>query len=135
MSHSPGFELGRSMGKRDKEERHDTIIYDSTVGQRLSGMRKPGTTYIVFQGNHVPIARRLTLGRDHKNSITLEDKLASREHAVIQKIRDDFYIQDLHSTNGTFVNGQRIPAGNYVRLNAADTILIGRTELSVFHFK
>ena len=88
MRRNPGFGPGRSMEKQDKEERHDTIIHDSTVGQRLSSMRKPGTTYIVFQGNHVPIARRLTIGRDHKNSITLEDKLASREHAVIQKIRD-----------------------------------------------
>ena len=135
MSHNPGFALGRSMGKRDKEERHDTIISDSSVGQRLSGIRKPGTTFIVFQGNRVPIARRLTIGRDHKNSIYIDDKLASREHAIIQKIRDDFYIQDLHSTNGTLVNGKKIPAGNYVRLNATDTILIGRTELSVLHFK
>jgi len=123
------------MKTRDSEERHDTIIYDSTVGQRLSGMRKPGTTYIVFQGNKVPIAHRLTIGRDPKSSITLEDKLVSREHAVIQKIRDIFYIQDLHSTNGTFVNGKRIPAGDYIRLRLSDTILIGRTELSVRHFK
>lgn len=123
------------MGTRDSEEHHDTIIYDSTVGQRLSGMRKPGTTYIVFQGNKVPIVRRLTLGRDPKSSIILKDKLASREHAVIQKIRDDFYIQDLHSTNGTYVNGKRIPPGDYLRLRLSDTILIGRTELSVGHFK
>ena len=123
------------METQDGEERHDTIIYDSTVGQRLSGMRKPGTTYIVFQGNKVPIVRRLTIGREPKSSITLEDKLASREHAVIQKIKEDFYIQDLHSTNGTFVNGERIPPGDYVRLRLSDTILIGRTELSVLHFK
>ena len=123
------------MGTRDSEEHHDTIIYDSTVGQRLSSMRRPGTTYIVFQGNKVPIVRRLTLGRDPKSSIILKDKLASREHAVIQKIRDDFYIQDLHSTNGTFVNGKRIPPGDYLRLRLSDTILIGRTELSVGHFK
>jgi pSer/pThr/pTyr-binding forkhead associated (FHA) protein len=123
------------METQDGEERHDTIIYGSTVGQRLSGMRKPGTTYIVFQGRKVPIVHRLTLGRDPKSSITLEDKLASREHAVIQKIREDFFIQDLHSTNGTFVNGTRIPPGDYVRLRLTDTILIGRTELSVRHFK
>ena len=121
------------MEKQDSEERHDTIIYESTVGQRLSGIRKPGTTFIVFQGNKVPIVRRLTIGRDTKNSITLEDSLASRSHAVIQKIRDEFYIQDLHSTNGTFVNGKKIPAGDYVRLRPSDTILIGRTELSVLH--
>ena len=123
------------METQDGEERHDTIIYGSTVGQRLSGMRKAGTTYIVFQGRKVPIVHRLTLGRDAKSSITLEDKLASREHAVIQKIREDFFIQDLHSTNGTFVNGTRIPPGDYVRLRLSDTILIGRTELSVRHFK
>lgn len=123
------------MERQDNEERHDTIIYDSTVGQRLSGMRKPGTTYIVFQGNKVPIARRLTIGRDANSSITLEDKLVSREHAVIQKIKDDFYIQDLHSTNGTYVNGKRIPPGDYIRLRLSDAILIGRTELSVRHFK
>jgi len=123
------------MERQDNEERHDTIIYDSTVGQRLSGMRKPGTTYIVFQGNKVPIARRLTIGRDAKSSITLEDKLVSREHAVIQKIKDDFFIQDLHSTNGTYVNGKRIPPGDYIRLRLSDAILIGRTELSVRHFK
>jgi pSer/pThr/pTyr-binding forkhead associated (FHA) protein len=123
------------METQDGEERHDTIIYDSTVGQRLSGIRKPGTTYIVFQGNKVPIVRRLTIGRDPKSSITLEDKLVSREHAVIQKIKDVFYIQDLHSTNGTFVNGTKIPPGDYIRLRLSDTILIGRTELSVLHFK
>lgn len=123
------------METKDNEERHDTIIYDSTVGQRLSGMRKPGTTYIVFRGNRVPIVHRLTIGRDPKSSITLDDKLVSREHAVIQKIKDDFYIQDQHSTNGTFVNGTRIPPGDYVRLRLSDTILIGRTELSVLHFR
>lgn len=123
------------METQDNEERHDTIIYDSTVGQRLSGMRQPGTTYIVFQGNKVPIVRRLTIGRDAKSSITLEDKLVSREHAVIQKIKDDFFIQDLHSTNGTYVNGMKIPPGDYIRLSLSDTILIGRTELSVLHFR
>ena len=123
------------MERQDSEERHDTIITDSTVGQRLSSMRKPGTTYIVFQGNRIPIAHRLTIGRNPKSSITLEDKLVSREHAVIQKIKDDFYVQDLHSTNGTFVNGTKIPPGDYVRLRLSDTILIGRTELSVLHFK
>jgi pSer/pThr/pTyr-binding forkhead associated (FHA) protein len=123
------------METQDSEEHHDTIIYDSTVGQRLSGIRKPGTTYIVFQGNRVPIVHRLTIGRDPKSSISLDDKLVSREHAVIQKIKDDFYIQDLRSTNGTFVNGSKIPPGDYVRLRLSDTILIGRTELSVLHFK
>ncbi len=123
------------MEKEQEEERHETIIYDSTVGKRLSGIRKKETTFIVFQGNRIPIAHRLTIGRDKKNSISLEDKLASRNHAVIQKVRESYFVQDLGSTNGTFVNGKRIPEGKYIRLHPEDKILIGRTELSMLHFR
>jgi pSer/pThr/pTyr-binding forkhead associated (FHA) protein len=65
----------------------------------------------------------------------LEDKLASRRHAVIQKIKDEYFLEDLDSTNGTLVNGQRIPPHRYVRLALSDVMLIGRTELSLAHFR
>jgi pSer/pThr/pTyr-binding forkhead associated (FHA) protein len=105
------------------------------VGKRLSQMRSTGTTYIVFQGRRVPLVGKIHLGRDKANDIVLEDKLVSRRHAVIQKIKDDYFLEDLGSTNGTLVNGQRIPPRRYVRLGLSDTILIGRTELSLAHFR
>ena len=112
-------------------ENNKTIVSDSAVGQHLLKVRKPGTMFIVFQGRRIPITKRITVGRDADNSIALDDALASRWHAVIQKVKDDFFIEDLNSTNGTFVNNHPIPPGKYARLRQSDIVLIGRTELSL----
>jgi len=51
---------------------------------------------------------RMTLGRHPRNDIVLSHPAVSGEHAVIVTILDDSFLEDLHSTNGTFVNGHRI---------------------------
>ncbi|HUI71495.1 MAG TPA: FHA domain-containing protein [Spirochaetia bacterium] len=116
------------------EDPNKTVNSDSAVGQRLVKVRKAAAMYIVFQGKRVPITSRITVGRDADNTIELEDSLASRHHAVIQKVKDAFFVEDLNSTNGTFVNGQPVPPGKYARLHRADVILIGRTQLSLEQF-
>jgi len=108
-----------------------TVNSDSVVGKRLSKVHKPGTMFVVFHGGKIPITSRITVGRDESNTIVLEDVLASRFHAMIQKVKDDYFIEDLDSTNGTFVNARPVPPGKYVRLHPLDIILIGRTEMSL----
>jgi pSer/pThr/pTyr-binding forkhead associated (FHA) protein len=57
----------------------------------------------------VPLTReRMTIGRQRYNDIVLEHPTVSGEHAVITTILDDSFLEDLYSTNGTFVNGHRI---------------------------
>jgi pSer/pThr/pTyr-binding forkhead associated (FHA) protein len=51
---------------------------------------------------------RMTLGRHPRNDIVLSHPAVSGDHAVIVTILDDSFLEDLHSTNGTFVNGHRI---------------------------
>ncbi|HWW70083.1 MAG TPA: FHA domain-containing protein [Duganella sp.] len=51
---------------------------------------------------------RMTIGRHPRNDIVLAHPAVSGEHAVIVTILDDSFLEDLHSTNGTFVNGHRI---------------------------
>ena len=51
---------------------------------------------------------RMTIGRHPRNDIVLSHPAVSGEHAVIVTILDDSFLEDLHSTNGTFVNGHRI---------------------------
>lgn len=65
---------------------------------------------------------RTKIGK-RKCDITIEDNSAvSKEHAMIQEKDDIYYICDLNSTNGTKLNGRKIPAMDQVRLSDEDEI-------------
>jgi pSer/pThr/pTyr-binding forkhead associated (FHA) protein len=49
-----------------------------------------------------------TIGRDPSSSIHLENPAVSRSHAKIYRQSWTFYIEDLRSSNGTFLNGRRV---------------------------
>lgn len=70
---------------------------------------------------------RMTLGRHPRNDIVLADPAVSGGHAAIVTILDDSFLEDLHSTNGTFVNGHRI--GKHF-LQHQDAIKMARYELT-----
>jgi pSer/pThr/pTyr-binding forkhead associated (FHA) protein len=70
---------------------------------------------------------RMTLGRHPRNDIVLSHPAISAEHAVIVTILDDSFLEDLHSTNGTFVNGHRI--GKHF-LQHQDAIKMAKFELA-----
>lgn len=110
---------------------NETIQITSKVGQRLSQLKKSDKYFLMWEGKRLPLVGKITIGRDRTNHIVLNDVLVSREHAIIQKIRNVYYLKDLESTNGTFVNGQQIPADKYVALDRADKILIGKSELQL----
>ena len=77
-----------------------------------------------FQTSAVP----LTIGRAKDNAIALPgDDFASGHHARIEAQRDGVWVMDLGSTNGTFVNGDRLDGRR--RLHDGDVVQIGDTEL------
>jgi adenylate cyclase len=83
------------------------------------------------QLSHFSLAndRTFRIGRSDKNNVVLADDLASRNHAMLQRSDDGkFYITDLGSSNGTFVNGGRISAP--VVLRHSDKIRIGTHEFT-----
>ncbi len=53
-------------------------------------------------------SERMTIGRTGSNRIVLPDEGVSREHAAIEYHKDDYYIVDLGSQNGVFLNGEKI---------------------------
>lgn len=74
-----------------------------------------------------------TIGRDISNSLQTIPGVAtvSRKHAEIIKDNDgNLYVHDLKSTNGTYVNGQRIDSETNVLLNENDTLFIGNQSNS-----
>jgi transcriptional regulator with PAS, ATPase and Fis domain len=71
----------------------------------------------------------LELGRDglsELSSADLEDPLMSRRHARINRLPDgEFVVSDLGSTNGTWLEGRRVPPGIAVRLRVGATLMMG----------
>jgi hypothetical protein len=70
----------------------------------------------------------LTVGRSDANDLALEgDEFASARHARFEPRRDGVWIEDMGSTNGTFVNGIRLDRGR--RLAPGDVVRVGETDL------
>jgi pSer/pThr/pTyr-binding forkhead associated (FHA) protein len=74
------------------------------------------------------IDRELTLGRADCD-VTVDDHQVSRRHVVLKPAGDVLHVEDLGSSNGTFVNGHRISAP--VSAGEGDVVTIGTSELIV----
>ena len=75
---------------------------------------------------HYFIGRTATIGRDESNQISLKDRFISKRHARIFKEKNCYYIEDLNSANGTFLNGNKLI--HSTKLNDKDLIDIGQIE-------
>ena len=70
----------------------------------------------------------LTIGRGGQNDLVLwGDEFASARHVRVEARRDGVWVQDLGSTNGTYVNGSRVAGAQ--RLAPGDVIRVGETDL------
>ena len=78
------------------------------------------------------VGDRLTFGRAPDNDIVLDDAQVSRYHAVLQRQGNEMILQDLESTNGVWVNGERIFSSHI--LQPTETITIGSSVFSVTGF-
>jgi FHA domain len=75
----------------------------------------------------VPLNKdRMTLGRRPYNDIVVDNLAVSGEHAALQVIGRDYFIEDLNSTNGTYINEQKIKRQI---LKNGDTIEIGKYSI------
>jgi pSer/pThr/pTyr-binding forkhead associated (FHA) protein len=80
----------------------------------------------VVQGEYPLEKERITIGRKPENDIPIDNLAVSGKHALIITILDDSFLEDLGSTNGTYVNGKLIKKH---ALKDGDVIAIGKHEL------
>ena len=73
-------------------------------------------------------AERVTIGRDPRSDIFLDDVTVSRNHAVVERAGSTITLQDLGSLNGTYVNRRRIDAPE--QLADGDELQIGKFRLA-----
>ena len=63
------------------------------------------------EGSTIPLPQGITtLGRSPLNDIVVDHRCASRQHAAIRADADGYWIADLGSHNGTYINGERLGA-------------------------
>jgi pSer/pThr/pTyr-binding forkhead associated (FHA) protein len=85
-----------------------------------SGGGRAGESFTVDQD-------RMSVGRTPDAAIFLDDVTVSRNHALLVRRQDGYYIDDLGSLNGTYVNRRRIESH---KLNDGDEIQVGKYKLS-----
>lgn len=83
------------------------------------GQPAPGTTF--------PLDAVASIGRDVNNSIVLDDPYASSEHAVLTFRGRSWYVEDLGSTNGTYLNG--VAVESLAPLGFGDELQIGEVRM------
>ena len=73
----------------------------------------------------------VSIGRSSDNDIRLTDKFTSRKHLILWGQDNRFFVKDLGSKTGTYVNGRQIPSGKVVELKKSQSILVGKTLISM----
>ena len=81
------------------------------------------------KGKTFDLGEELIIGRGDKCQITLEDTYVSQVHARIFAKGDSFVLEDMGSTNGTYLNRRRITAP--VELQRGDQVKIGKTVMEM----
>ena len=131
----------RSAGREKQAPSQDSMILTPAAAAR-AGLGRSATTRrsarLVVQrspsldeGDEFPLnSAPVTVGRGEQNDLVLDgDEFASARHARIELRGDGVWVQDLDSTNGTYVNGSRVAGAQ--RLDAGDVLRVGETDLRV----
>ena len=131
----------RSAGKERQAPSQDSMILTPAAAAR-AGLGRAATqrrsVRLVVQrspsleeGDEFPLnSAPVTVGRGGQNDLVLSgDEFASARHARIESRGDGVWVEDLDSTNGTYVNGARVVGAR--RLAAGDVLRVGETDLVV----
>jgi hypothetical protein len=110
----------------------ETTGFHSTTGP--GGRAAATDAYLVaVRGGGLPTGERydlfggLSIGRSTEADVRIEDRFASAIHARLYSRRASYYVEDMGSTNGTFLNGNRLDGE--AELSDLDLVKIGDTEL------
>jgi adenylate cyclase len=85
----------------------------------------------IESGEQIELSGLSIIGRSSESQIMVNDRRVSRRHAMIRKQNGSFYIFDLGSFNGSYLNGTRITAAR--QLNNGDTLTFAEHEFEFEH--
>jgi FHA domain len=118
---------------REMRAPQDSFVLAPLAERHEKRAPRPGSLVVVSspdleEGERVELAHEaLTIGRGPLNDLQLDqDDFASGKHALVDPRRDGVWVEDLGSTNGTFVNGVRLSSSR--RLAPGDVLRVGETD-------
>jgi pSer/pThr/pTyr-binding forkhead associated (FHA) protein len=132
------WRIVRTASKDLRVPQESFILAPSQAGDlgalRDPGPRNVGRLVVVSSSTLEPGEGRMldsaaiTVGRGPQNDVTLDgDDFASAKHARIEPRRDGVWVEDVGSTNGTFLNGIKLTRPR--KLTPGDVVRVGETEL------
>jgi ABC-type multidrug transport system ATPase subunit/pSer/pThr/pTyr-binding forkhead associated (FHA) protein len=105
----------------DKNKNHTKQTFAKDIPERVSNTKTSNSENQLY--NLLQQQSKIKIGRGEQNDLILNSLLISREHAVIQVENKQYFITDMVSTNGTYINGVKI--FGKVAINEEDTVTIG----------
>jgi RND superfamily putative drug exporter len=112
-----------------------TLLFSRPVIPLAEGHLRPMGDSIGTDAIVLPRATPMRIGRHDANELKLFDPMISRFHARIDCVDGQFFITDLGSTNGTYVNLRQMPAYDRTLLQTDDLIRIGNSDRLTFEFQ
>ena len=109
------------------------LLRDLRAAAREPGERPGRLVVLASPGGEPPAGQSFgldvitALGRDVNNAIVIDDPFASSEHAVLTYRGRSWYLEDLGSTNGSYVNGRRVEGVSPVGFG--DELQIGQVRM------
>lgn len=103
-------------------------------GALLAGRKAPPISLTIWSGDRPPQTRHfarsdLTIGRDPACDLVLDDEAVSGQHLRLSYHHGQWWAEDMHSTNGTLLNGCRLSIPTVVV--AEDELVCGQTRLAI----
>jgi pSer/pThr/pTyr-binding forkhead associated (FHA) protein len=121
-----------SYGAVSREPMHDHVTKSQETSPAGPMPRSLALRFISgkYQGGEFPMTpnKEIIVGRSSDLDMVLVEEMVSRKHARISYENDSVFIEDLGSTNGTFVNGEKVKRA---QLKEGDRVLIGTSILKV----
>ncbi|MBI3724929.1 FHA domain-containing protein [bacterium] len=96
------------------------------------GSLKAADVYVLKKTSRNPFLQMITVGRTGNNDVIIDDKTVSKLHAYFVKQGEVWSIHDQCSTNGTYVERQRVPATGLV-VRDTDRVSFGTRHVFRFH--